>query len=122
MLPSTMKIKIMPIVLNNAAETAIVEDGVTGLVVRNPKEFAAAIEWIVLNPNDRERMSKSASKKIAEQYSPAIMSKAMISFYDQIIPYPKCRVDFRSVLGKNPYEWYMACRENNNHLGGRCAI
>ena len=39
-----MSLGVIPIVLNNAAETSIVENGVNGLVVRDPKEFAAAIE------------------------------------------------------------------------------
>ncbi len=109
-----MSLGVVPIVLNNAAESAIVENGETGLVIRNPKEFAAVVEWLVHNLNDRKRMSKNAAKKIAKRYSPEIMSQTMISFYNQIIPYSKCKVDFRSVLGKDPYDWYMACQENNN--------
>lgn len=106
-----MSLGVVPIVMNNPAETAIVEHGVDGLVVGSPKEFAAAIEWLVNNPNDRERMSKNASAKILEQYTPALMGKSMGSYYDQAMTCPKSKMDFGSVLGGCPYDWYMACQE-----------
>ncbi|MFK5857313.1 MAG: glycosyltransferase family 4 protein [Bacteroidota bacterium] len=107
-----MSLGVIPIVLNNPAEMEIVKHGETGFIISNPAEFAAVIDYLVKNSDDRKRISQNAVTQIAEKYSPEIMSQRMSYFYQQAISKPKLTIDFRHSLGKTPYEWYLACQEN----------
>ena len=106
-----MSLGVIPIVMNNPAEMAIVEHKKTGFVVSNQKEFVDAINWLENNPGERKLMSDNASKKIAEQYSHEVMFQSMRSYYDKSISYPKTSIDFKSIFGNDPYNWYMACQK-----------
>lgn len=108
-----MSMGIVPIVMNNPAEMAIVDHNETGLIVSNSDEFVAAVDYLINCPEERLRMSENASRKISDCYSPEIMFNKMSVFYEQIILKPKKKIIFKNVLGKEPYEWYMACQENN---------
>jgi len=106
-----MSLGVIPIVMNNQAEIAIVEHGKTGLVVSNQKEFVEAIHWLENNPDERKLMSGNVSKKIAEQYSPEVMFQSMRSYYDKSISSLKTSIDFKSIFGDDQYDWYMACQK-----------
>jgi glycosyltransferase involved in cell wall biosynthesis len=108
-----MSLGVVPIVWNNPAERAIVEQGETGLIVGNLTEFISAVEYLVNHPDDRKRMSINASKQIAEKYSPIIMSQSMSCFYEQLMSHIKLTIDFKSIFGNDPYEWFMACQKDN---------
>ena len=109
-----MSLGVVPIVMNNLSESMVVEHGVTGLVVSNPKEFSDAVEWLLLNPDEREVLSKNASEKIANFYTPEIMCKRMSSYYDEVMLFSKIKVNFKNVLGESPYDWFMACKTNKS--------
>jgi len=108
-----MSLGVVPIVMNNPAETAIVDHDETGFVVSSPKEFAETVEWLFENPLEIKRIATNASEKIAGYYTPEIMADAINIHYDYLMNCSKKIVDFRDVLGKDPYEWYMACQDTN---------
>jgi len=109
-----MSLGVIPIVMNNQAEITIVEHGKTGLVVSNQKEFVEAVHWLENNPDERKLMSGNVSKKIAEQYSPEVMFQSMRYYYDKSISSPKTSIDFKSIFGNDPYDWYTVCQKEAN--------
>ena len=106
-----MSLGAVPIVINNPAETRIVDHKITGFVVNNSQEFAETVKWITENPTERKRISNNASKKISEHYTHQIMTETMEINYNQLMNCQKQLLDFRYALGNNPYEWFMACQD-----------
>ena len=49
------------VVFNNPAECCLVTHGKTGLIVKNPEEFGAAIECLANNPGERRRIALDAA-------------------------------------------------------------
>jgi len=104
-----MSAGVVPVVLNNPAETSIVQDGKTGLVVDSIRSFAAAIEWLARHPEKRRDIGKSAAKFVNENFTPVKMIESMTTHYESIMGIEKHKVDFRKILGYEPLEWYLAC-------------
>lgn len=61
-LQESMAAGIVPVVLANAMETFMVEDGVTGIVANNEKDYVNAIEKLYADPILRNKLSKNAQK------------------------------------------------------------
>ena len=116
-----MSVGAVPIVINNPAESILVEDGKTGLIVRNKSEFSAAISWLYENQQEMRRMSENASRMVAQKYTPEVMGDTMNGYYDRVLSCTKNQKDFSAVLGHSSYEWFMACRHPKEieriHLG-----
>jgi len=109
-----MAMGVVPVVLDNAAEKAIVQDGVTGLVVRTPKEFADAIQWLAENPRDRHAMGWAAASMVRARFTLERMANAFLSHYGQIMGDKKRTIPFRSVFGNRPAEWFRAFVRNES--------
>ena len=106
-----MSLGVVPIVLNNPAETVIVQHGVNGLVVNNPEDLSREIAWLTENPEELERLAKAASNTVLESYNPECMGASMYAVYEQILTIPKHKVDFTKALGDNPCAWYLSCQD-----------
>jgi len=106
-----MSMGAVPLVMNNSAETAIVEHARTGFVVDGPKEFAETIQCLTERPQERKRVANNASAAIAKHYTSAIMAQDMRIHYNELLTLPKQDIAFNEALGKEPCDWYQACRE-----------
>jgi L-malate glycosyltransferase len=105
-----MSAGVVPIVLNNLCEMAIVEDGKTGLVVDSPETFACAVEWLSNNPEERRRLSGNASRFVRDTFTSEKMAKAMTSQYRKVRVQNKRSIRFKEPLGSRPPEWFLACQ------------
>jgi hypothetical protein len=81
--------EVVPVVLDNPAEKHIVEDGVTGIVAKNPAEYSSAIEFLFKNPDRRFQMAKNASRFAREKYSVSKKVAAWDKIFCKIIKTPK---------------------------------
>lgn len=106
-----MSLGVIPIVMNNPAEMAIVDNGENGFVVSNKHDFSAVIDWLIENPVKRTAISRLASLKIKELYTHEKMRIAMSENYDEIIKFSKKKIGFSNFLGKEPLEWFTACKD-----------
>jgi glycosyltransferase involved in cell wall biosynthesis len=105
-----MSAGVVPVVLNNPCEMAIVEDGKTGLVVDSPETFARAIDWLSDHPDEWRRLSRNASRFALDTFTPEKMAKAMTSCYRQVYVKGKRNIWFKENLGSRPSEWFLACQ------------
>jgi hypothetical protein len=107
-----MAVGIVPIVLDNPAEGHIVEDKRTGLIVKNPAEFAGAIQWLSDNPEKRQKMGEQASAFVRDRFHISKMVDGFIGYYEDIIKLAKRSILFKDVFGDNPADWFLSSQEN----------
>ena len=112
-----MAMGIVPIVLDNPAERNIVEHLRTGLIVRSPREFADAVEWLAYNPGDRSRMGMQAAASVRERFSPERMGAAFCTHYEEVMSEQKQLAPFQDVFGTTPDEWFLSCQSEPEMFG-----
>ena len=104
-----MSAGLVPVVLNNPAEMCIIEDHKTGLIVSSPSTFSAAIEWLVNYPEERQKISNNAANLVNKKYTSSKIGRAMELNYRKVINKKKHTINFRSLFGSDPAEWYLVC-------------
>lgn len=109
-----MAMGIVPIVLDNPAECQIVDDHNTGLIVRSPVEFAEAIQWLLNNPDDRQRLGSQAAKSVRERFSVEKMEASLNSHYREILSMEKRKIVFSEIFGTDPAEWFLSCQSDKS--------
>jgi len=109
-----MAMGIVPIVLDNPAECQIVTDLKTGLIVRSPSEFAAAIQWLFDNHDERRRLGRQAAKAVRERFAVEKVAVSLHTHYHNILPTEKRKIDFMDIFGDHPAEWFLSCQENKS--------
>lgn len=109
---------IVPIVLDNPSELKIVQDLQTGLVVKNPLEFKNAIIWLKKNPDEKRRISKQASKYVNEKFHPARSAESFKNIYKDVFCQNKTEINFESIFGHEPHQWFLSCQLNKNYFLG----
>ena len=80
-----MSARVVPIVLGNPAECAIVRNGRTGFVLDSPQDFAKAITFLLYNPEERERIGRNASDWVSTNFNPEILGQGMAREYEQVL-------------------------------------
>jgi glycosyltransferase involved in cell wall biosynthesis len=102
-----MSAGVVPVVLDNPCEMAIVKNGKTGIVVEDASDFARAIKWLSDHPEELRRLGQNASQFVRERFNPGIMGMGMTVQYKSIQDRIKQIIDFRSALGSRPIEWFL---------------
>lgn len=110
-----MSAGVVPVVLANPAELAIVEHGYNGLVVDSIAAFTEAIEWLQAFPEQRIKLGQNAAASIAEHYTREIMAEKMHQHYREVLMTAKHPAAFREALGTEPLAWYQACRPSSEN-------
>jgi L-malate glycosyltransferase len=105
-----MAMGIVPIVLDNPAESNIVEHLSTGLIVRNPNQFADAIDWLANNPEELSRIGLQAAASIRTRFTLEVMEASFRTHYEEVIKEQKRLVQFQHVFGTTPEEWFLSCQ------------
>lgn len=103
-----MAMGVVPIVLDNAAERHIIDDGDTGIVVRSPDELAAALRRLAANPSARTEMGHRAAAAVRTRYSHARMEREFGAHYDALLAMPKATLAFTPAFGATPADWFRA--------------
>lgn len=107
-----MAMGIVPVVLDNMAERRIVEDRVTGIIVRSPQEFTKAIEWLSKNPKERASLGIRAAKSVREKFTAERMEASLNLHYHAVMLQEKRRVAFTEIFGTNPAQWFLSCQSS----------
>lgn len=93
-----MAMGIVPVVLDNPAEKYIVEDGVTGLIIKSPEEFAEAIQWLSEHPHERQAIGMQASKTVRERFSVEKTEAGLNRYYRKIMQLERRDIDFKDIF------------------------
>jgi len=107
-----MSVGIVPIVLNNPAESCIIENKKTGFIVNSPKEFKEVVEFLSENPIERRKIGNNAILFVRSKYSIENTIICLNEYYDKIITKEKHIIDFKSIFGNTPDEWFLSCQKN----------
>ena len=103
-----MSLGLVPVVLNNAAEMAIIRDGETGFIARSIEESASLLQMLLSSPDMRERVSRNAVDQIAETRTPdQSVLDFMIVWLGMLSKSPN-HCDFRAAIGDCPADWFVA--------------
>ena len=109
-----MAMGVVPIVLNNPAETRIVEDGVTGVVVRSPRELSAAVTRLAEDPIWRLSLARQAAQSARSRFTAAAMELGLASLYREMTKLPKAVIDFVHLFGPTPADWFLSCQGDSS--------
>ncbi|MDX2095220.1 MAG: glycosyltransferase family 4 protein [Alphaproteobacteria bacterium] len=99
---------VVPIVMDNPVEAAIVRHGVTGMVVHSPADFAKAVDYLQKNPEARHRMAEAAAADIRARFPLAVTADGLIAQYRTIMQQEPRPFHFASVWGDTPFAWFTA--------------
>ncbi len=100
---------VIPIVLDNPAEQSIIRSEYNGLVIKSPAEFAKAIEYLTNHPEIRKKLSHNASEDVRSRFSLENTESRIRKHYQQVMNEPKRVINFTSVFGKTPENWFVSC-------------
>jgi glycosyltransferase involved in cell wall biosynthesis len=103
-----MSLGLVPVVLNNPAEKTIVRHGETGLVAQSIEECAAFLEMLIASAELREKLSRAASRYVAETRAPAQSAEAFVALWRALLGESARPCDFRRAIGSTPAEWFLA--------------
>ena len=103
-----MAMGVVPIVLKNGAENEIVVNNITGLCLNNLSELPPAIKWLSMNRDKHYEMAKTCEKLVRTKYNYRKSLKLFHSHYESMVNHEKKSVDFRTIFGHKPSEWFLS--------------
>jgi glycosyltransferase involved in cell wall biosynthesis len=103
-----MSLGLVPVVLNNPAEAAIVRDGETGFIAHSLDECISLLQMLFLLPDVRETISHNAIRSVAETRTPEASARDFMILWMGLLTEPVRHSDFRSVIGDCPADWFLA--------------
>jgi glycosyltransferase involved in cell wall biosynthesis len=95
------------LVMDNPAERAIVTPHETGLLAHSVADCADKLEKLIVNATLRDRLGSNAARHAAENYRPQNAVAAFASLYGDLLEQPKSPINFGSLLGEGPLDWYL---------------
>ena len=107
-LVEAMSLGLVPLVLDNPAEKAIVEDGKTGFVASSIEEIGSLLEMLLLLPDVREKISGNAIRAMAETRTPPMSAQDFMILWLAMLAKPAHVCDFASAIGSTPAEWFLS--------------
>lgn len=109
-----MAMGVVPIVLNNACERHIVENGRTGIVLEHPSGLPDAMDWLAGHPEERCAMGRRAAEFVRRNFHYRRMAEAFAVHYETLLASPKQTVSFIPVFGHSPAQWYRAFQRDSS--------
>ncbi len=103
-----MSLGLVPVVMNNPAELAIIKDGVTGLVAHSVEECTAHMQMLLAAPARRAAMAQAAMQEVAATRTPDISAKQFVDLWQALRLEPARFCDFRAAIGDTPADWFLA--------------
>lgn len=103
-----MSLGLVPVVLANPAECAIVEDGITGFVAGSMEECAGILDRLLGAPEETARIGRAAEKIAREKYTAERSARAFLTLWKRLGKEPKHQHGFAGITGKSPLDWYLA--------------
>ncbi len=105
-----MAMGVVPVVLDNPAERALVRHGVTGLIVDGPAAFANAMDYLAANPGERRRLSTSAAEEVRRRFAIGNTADRLREHYQVVLGDERSSFDFRPIFGETPADWFRVCQ------------
>jgi hypothetical protein len=107
-LVEAMSLGLVPVVLDNPAERAIVRHGETGFVARSIEQCTALLQTLLSSPDTLLRVSDNAKRHVAATRTPERSARDFATLWQSLLDEPKRYRDFRSIIGDSPADWFLA--------------
>jgi hypothetical protein len=107
-LVEAMSLGLVPVVLNNPAEAAIVQDGETGLIGETIDHCVELLQSLLTSVSLRDRLSRNAAAAMAATRTPLRSASAFVSLWQSLLEEAPRRHDFIGAIGQRPGDWYAA--------------
>ncbi len=99
----------LPVIcLEQGAEKCLIQHKVTGMLVKNPKEYGECVRYLRDNPDKRARLGNNAQKYVKENFSVAGTVAKLDKIYHALLHEDKKKFSFSSIMGKSPYEFFLS--------------
>ena len=118
-LVEAMSLGCVPLVLDNPAERAIVEHGVTGFIEPDIESVARRLQWMIAHPTRMAEMGQAAARAMTATRSVRSAAADFASIYDAVLHLPKRRIDFAAIIGDSPAEWFLSTGASPREAGVR---
>ena len=106
-----MSLGLVPVVMNNPAEAAIVHHNETGLVAQTAGDCTRLLEELLRAPDLRNRMSRNAIDYVARCHTPAQSAQDFMILWLGLLAKPRRLHDFCAAIGASPADWFLATRD-----------
>jgi len=105
-----MSAGIVPVVLNNRAESELIINGKTGIIVSDKNDFRTALKELYSNPRFMEYLGLNARDHVTKKYNPHNMAEGMIKVYEEVLDFSKTSRNFSQIFGNEPADWFSSCQ------------
>jgi len=103
-----MSLGLVPLVLDNPAEKAIVRDGETGFVASSIAELVSLLDVLLLLPDVREKISRNVIRAVAQNRTPELSAQDFMILWLAVLAEPARVCDFAGAIGTTPAEWFLS--------------
>ena len=107
-LVEAMSLGLVPVVLNNPAELAIVRDGENGFVAQSIDDCVSLLHLLLSSSGLRQKVSQNAISSIAQTRTPTLSAQKFESLWRTLLNEPTRRYEFQNTIGKTPADWFLA--------------
>ena len=98
---------VVPIVMDNPVERAIVRHGETGWIIRSRRALRDVIERMNDRPDERRKMSAAASRYVRANFALGKTSDALARCYARVLGQAKRPHHMADVFGATPADWLL---------------
>lgn len=103
-----MSLGLVPVVLANPAECAIIRQGQTGFIASSIAECAEIIEMLLADPDRVAEVGARAREVAASAFSAKRSAHQFVDLWSGLMQEPKRAHDFRRITGGTPRQWFEA--------------
>lgn len=114
-----MAMGVVPVVLDNPAERAIVVHGQTGYVVRDKDEFQAALHLLLTDPQGRRTMARRAADRVRGCFTAVRMQEGLSVEYCALMRQKKTVFRFAEIFGHTPGDWFSSFQPDGIFIRGQ---
>lgn len=107
-LVEAMSLGLVPVVLNNPAEMAIVRHGENGFVAQSIDDCVALLRMLLSSSELRQKVARRAIASIAETRTPALSAQKFQNLWEGLLNEPARYCEFRNAVGESPTDWFLA--------------
>lgn len=107
-LQEAMYAEVPPVAFAHGGIPFLVQNEVTGLIVKTESEYIEQIERLHHNPQLRQKLGKEAKKYAQENFQPEKTTKRMAEVYHQLMTQPKNSYKGLKVKAETPSELFAS--------------
>jgi glycosyltransferase involved in cell wall biosynthesis len=103
-----MSLGLVPVVLDNPAERAIIRHGENGLLARSVEQCVEHLQLLLRSPGIRETLSRNAVRYVTDTKEADRSARQFVELWRALLSESPARPDFKCVVGDDPASWFAA--------------